>query len=73
MGVELGDVGHLHELAEVHHANAVADVLDHRQVVGNEQEREIELLAEVDEQIQDLGLDRDVEGGHGLVGEDELR
>ena len=39
----------------------------------NEQEREVEPLTQVEDEVEDLRLDRDVEGGHGLVGEDELR
>ncbi len=33
---------------------------------------EPELLLEVVEQVEDLALDRDIEGGHGLVADDEL-
>jgi len=32
----------------------------------------VELGLQVLEQIDDLGLDRDVEGGHGLVTDDQL-
>ena len=46
--VELDHVGQLDELAEVHHADAIADVLDHRQVVRDEQVRQAELVAQVD-------------------------
>ena len=59
-------------LAEVHDPDPVADVLDDRQVVGDEQVRQVEPLAQVEQQVEDLRLDRDVEGGHRLVGEDEL-
>ena len=62
----------LHDLAEVHHRDPVADVLDDRQVVGDEQVGEPEPLAEVRQQVEDLPLDRDVEGGDRLVADDEL-
>ena len=32
--------GHFDDLAEVHHRDVVADVLDHGEVVGDEQERD---------------------------------
>ena len=63
----------LDDLAEVHDGDAVAHPLDHRKVVGDEQVREEELLLKILEQVEDLGLDRDVEGGDGLVADDEPR
>ena len=63
----------LHDLPDVHHIHAVADVEDHREVVGDEQVREPELPLEVFQEIQDLGLDAHVERGRGLVEDDELR
>ena len=66
-------VGQLDELAEVHHPDPVADVLDDRQVVGDEQVGQVELAPEVEEQVQDLALDRHVEGRHRLVADDEVR
>ena len=62
----------LHQLAQVHHAHAVADVLDHRQVVGDEQVGQAELAAQVQQQVEDLGLDRHVERRHRLVADHEL-
>ncbi len=62
----------LDDLAEVHHRDAVADVLHHRQVVGDEQVGQAELLAQVGEQVQDLGLDRHIERRDRLVADDEL-
>jgi len=62
----------LDDLAEVHDGDTVAHPLDHRKVVGDEEVREEELLLKILEQVEDLGLDRDVEGGDGLVADDEL-
>jgi hypothetical protein len=62
----------LDDLAEVHHGDARADVLDDRQVVGDEQVREVELLLEVLEEVDHLRLDRHVQRGDGLVADDEL-
>ena len=59
-------------LPEVHHGDAVRDVLHDRQVVRDEQVGEVELLLQVLEQVEDLGLDRDVERRDRLVAHDQL-
>jgi hypothetical protein len=41
--------------------------------VGDEQHRQAEPLAQVGQQVDDLRLDRHVERGHRLVGDDEAR
>ena len=70
--VELVAVGDLDDLAEVHHGDAVGDVAHHRQVVRDDDVGQAELVLQVLEQVDDLGLDRHVEGGDRLVGDDEL-
>src|SRR6185503_7635607 len=59
--------------AQVHHGDAIADVLDDGQVVGDEQVREVHAALQVAQQVDDLRLDGDVEGRHRLVGDDEPR
>ena len=51
---ELLALGHLHHLAQVHHCHPVGDVLDHAQVVGNEQVSEAKLTLQLLEQIKHL-------------------
>ena len=43
-----------------------------RQVVRDEQERDAEFLLQVLQQVDDLGLDGDVERRHGLIGHQQL-
>ena len=62
----------LDELAGIQHADTVAHLRDHAQVVRDEQERGSELLLERQDQLEDLGLDRRVERGRRLV-EDQQR
>ena len=64
--------GDLDQLAEIHHRHAVADVLHHGEVVGDEQVGEAELALQVLQQVDDLRLDRDVEGGDRLVAHDQV-
>ena len=72
-GVQVVRRGQLDDPAEVHHRDPVADVADDRQVVGDEQVGQRELVLEALQQVDDLGLDRHVEGADRLVGDDELR
>ncbi len=46
-------------------------MLDHREIVRDEEIGEAQPLAQVHEQVQHLRLDRHVEGGHRLVADDE--
>ena len=57
----------------MHHRDAITDVADHRQVVRDEEEGEVELLLQVVEQADDLSLGRHVERADRLVGDDEPR
>ena len=70
--VEVRRAGDLGDDAEVHDRHAGGDVLDDREVVGDEEVGEAELLLEVLEEVEDLGLDGDVEGRDGLVAEHQL-
>ena len=59
--------------ARVHDHHPVAGLGEHRQVVGDEDEREAELLPQVLEELQDLRLDHDVERRRRLVADDDRR
>ena len=71
-GVEVGGGSVLDDLAGVHHGDAVADAGDDAEVVGDQQHADVEPALQVGEQIEDLRLDRDVEGGGRLVGDEQL-
>ena len=62
---QVGRVGELDDLAEVHHGDAVGDVADDGEVVRDEEVGQPEVALQLDEQVQDLGLDRDVERRDG--------
>ena len=72
MLVQIVAVGHLHQLAEVHDADAVREVLDHGQVVGDEQDGQAHFLLQVVQQVDDLGLNGHVQSRHRLVRDDQL-
>lgn len=67
----LVSVTRLDNLAGLHHGDAVADVADDGHVVADEEVGEVEFVLQVLEQVDDLGLDADVEGAGGLVADDE--
>ena len=63
----------LDDPARVHDGEPVADLDQHGEIVRDEQHGESELVLELLQQLQDLGLDHDVERGRRLVGDDEAR
>ena len=67
----LGGPG-LDDPAEVHHRDPVGDVPRQPEVVGDHEDAEAELLAQLEQQRQDLAADRGVEAGDGLVGDQQL-
>ena len=69
---DLALVRRLDDLAEIHHRDAVGHVLDDREIVADEQQREAEPALQVLEQVDDLRLDRHVERRHRLVADDEV-
>jgi hypothetical protein len=66
------DVGLLHDLAGVHHGDPVAHLGHDAEVVRDQDDRGPGLVAELAHEIEDLGLDRDVERGGRLVGDQQL-
>ena len=63
----------LDDAAEVHHADAIGDVMDHREVVRDEEVGEAAAALQVAHQVQHLRLHRDVERGGRLVADEEPR
>ena len=51
------DGSQLDDLAQVHERHPVAHVADNRQVVGDEDVGQAELLLEIGQKVDDLGLD----------------
>ncbi len=71
--VEVFGIGHFDDFAEVHDGDAVADVFDYGEVVGDEEVAETHFLLEVEHEVEDLRLHGNIKGGYGLVADDELR
>ena len=60
-----------HDLAPEHDSDAIAEAADDAEIVRDEDERHVELGAETAEFGEDLGLDRDIQRGGGLVGDEQ--
>src|SRR5690349_7813183 len=61
-----------HYLAEIHHRDAIGNMFYHREIMGDEQVREIKLLLKLAKQVQYLSLNRNVERGNCFIAHDEL-
>src|SRR5215468_4104658 len=70
--IELTRRCRLDDAAEIHDGDAPADMFDDRQIMGDEEISEPQLLLQVFQEIDDLGLDRYIERGDRLVADDEL-
>jgi hypothetical protein len=56
----------------LHDGDAVAELSGAAQIVGDEEERQVEALAQIAEKVEDLRLNRDVQRRNRLVGDDQL-
>ena len=63
--------GEFDELADIHDRNPIADVFDDTEVVGDEEIGEAEFVLQAHEQVEDLSLNRDIEGRDRLIGDDQ--
>ena len=79
VGIRMGGVvqnirrfAHLHTAPAVHDGDALAERTDQAQVVGDEEEGHVQLLPQFFEQVDDLRLDRYVQGTGRLVTDEHL-
>ncbi len=72
IGEHLEGLAALHHPPFVHHQHLVADVAHHPQIVGHQHIAEPHGLLHLQQQVDDLGAHRDIQGGERLVGHDYL-
>ena len=58
----------LHDAPEVHNHDPVTDIFDDAEVMGDEHIGQVELLLQTAEEVDDLCLDRNVQGGYRIFG-----
>jgi len=80
LGVGVGGVGgdkfggaFFDEFTVLENGDLIADVLNDGEIVGNEEVSKVELFLEVHQKVDDLSLNRDIEGTDWFVANDELR
>src|SRR6266478_5992133 len=72
-GIKLAGGRGLDDATEIHDRNALADMLDDRQIMGNKEISETEFLLQVLQQIDDLGLDRHIQCRYRFIADDQFR
>src|SRR5690348_826782 len=73
VSIDFVTVRNFDDFAEIHNRNTLADVLDHSQIVRDEEIGQMQLLLQILEQVDYLRLDRNVERRHRLVEHEETR
>jgi hypothetical protein len=59
------------DLAGVGDGDAVGELRDDPEVVGDEEDGHAEFAAQLVEEFEDLGLDGDIQGGGGFIGDEQ--
>src|SRR6185312_8832066 len=62
----------LDDAAEIHYRDAIGHVLDHREIMRDDHESEVELAPQLLQQIENLRLHRDIKGRGWLVADHDL-
>ena len=65
--VDVVDGADFDDLSEIHDQHAVGDILHHIQIMGDEDIRESQLPLQIQEQVENLRLDRFVERGNRFI------
>ncbi len=67
------DIGFFHDMPGIHHDDALADLGHNAKVVGDQQDRHAEFRLEPGQEIEDLGLDGDIQCRRRFVGDEQSR
>ena len=70
---EVAGFGGFDDFSQVHDHDPAADVFDDSEVVRDEQVGDAVFLLEVLEEVDDLGLDGDIERADGFIADDQFR
>ena len=80
LGVGMGGVGgdefggaFFDEFTVFENRDLIADVFNDGEVVGDKEVSKVELFLKIHEEVDDLGLDRDIEGTDRFIADDKLR
>ena len=62
----------LHDFAGIHYSHPMRRLSGNPEIVRNEQDRHPVALLEAAHEIEHLGLNGDIQGGRGLIGDKQL-
>jgi hypothetical protein len=63
---------HFHNLSHIHHSNSITDVFDDSEIMGDEEIGKTQLISKIHQEIQDLGLDRNIQGRNRFIRDDQI-
>ena len=66
-------LGKLHDMPGIHHRHTIGHLVDHGQIVGDQQQRHAAFALQAAEQRQNLSLNGHIERGRGFVGDEHIR
>lgn len=72
MGVNRGSIGLFDNLTAEHDDDIMADMFHNCKIVRDKQVRKPKLILEILQQIDDLGLNTDVQGAHNFIAHNEF-
>lgn len=70
--IQIGSIADLDYLAQIHYCYTIGDVLNNGEAMGDEKIRQAKLVLQFLQQIHDLSLDRNIEGGNRFVTDYQL-
>lgn len=62
----------LDNATKIHDGDAITDMMDDGEIMGNENVGKLQLLLKVRQEIEDLRLDRDIQRRHGFIENNKL-
>ena len=69
---ELGCLGRLDDPTKIHDRDPARDVLHHGKIMADEEIGQPELLAQIHQEVKDLALHADIEGGGRFIADHDL-
>ena len=67
---EFGGRRDLDNFADIHHCHTVANMFDHAQIMRHKQVGESQFVLQIEQEVDDLRLHRDIEGGDRFIRHD---